>query len=233
MEANIPDHVALIPDGNRRWAKKRGLQPWLGHKEGLSSFHEVMQTAFLAGSKFATFWGASLDNLTKRTKIEVGFLVRYIRLELEKKSTLDYFIKEKIRAQVLGEWASVVADQKFHRAVDILETKTKGFKGRLATMLFGYDGQREMLAAIKTLVAKGIKHPDEEAVRQALWTRDLPPVDLVVRTGGEPHWSAGFMMWLTANSQFYFTETLWPDFKKRELLAAYSDYARRGRRFGK
>lgn len=233
MQTNIPNHVALIPDGNRRWAKARGLQPWLGHKEGLASFREVMETAFEAGSKFATFWGASLDNLTKRTKIEVKFLLQYIAVELEKQSTLDYFIKEKIRAQVVGEWASVVADKKFHQAIGNLEERTKTFKGRFATILFGYDGRREMLAAIKTLVSDGAKQLTEETIRKALWTANLPPVDLVVRTGGEPHWSAGFMMWLTANSQFYFTETLWPDFRKQQLLAAYSDFSMRGRRFGK
>jgi len=233
METNIPNHVALIPDGNRRWAKARGLQPWLEHKEGMSSFREVMETAFEAGSKFATFWGASLDNLTKRTKIEVKFLLQYIRMELEKQTTLDYFIKEKVRARVIGEWASVVSDKKFHQAINNLEEQTKIFKGRFATILFGYDGRREMLAAIEKLNSEGTKHLTEEAVREALWTGYLPPVDLVVRTGGEPHWSAGFMMWLTANSQFYFTETLWPDFRKKQLLEAYSDFANRGRRFGK
>lgn len=233
MSNKIPTHIALIPDGNRRWAKKRGLQPWLGHKEGLSSFREVMEAAFTAGSKFATFWGASLDNLTKRTKVEVGFLVRYIRMELEKQSTLDYFVKEKIRARVIGEWPSVVTDKKFRRAVWNLENKTSAFKQRIATMLFGYDGQREMLAAIKALIQQGVKSATQESLAKALWTGYLPPVDLVIRTGGEPHWSAGFMMWLTANAQFYFTETLWPDFKKQELLAAYADFAQRGRRFGR
>lgn len=233
MEKHVPRHVALIPDGNRRWAKKRGLAPWLGHKAGMSSFREVMEAVFEAGTTFATFWGASYDNLTKRTKTEVKFLLQYIRFELEKKSTLEYFLKEKVGVRIVGEWALVVADLKFKKAVENLEHRTRHFHERFATVLFGYDGKREMLAAISQTVADRPARITAEAIHKNLWTAHLPPVDLVIRTGGEPHWSAGFMMWLTANSQFYFTETLWPDFKKKQLLPAYEDFARRDRRFGK
>lgn len=233
MDKNIPDHIALIPDGNRRWARKRRLQPWLGHERGLSGFDEVVKAAFAAGSRFVTFWGASRDNLTKRSRIEVRFLLQYIRRGLAKKSTREYFVKEKINVRVLGEWDRILSDAGLRKAVRELEEQTRNFGGRFLTILFGYDGKSEMLAAIRALIKQKPSGLSYDSVRKKLWTGHLPPVDLVIRTGGEPHWSAGFMMWLCADSQFYFTETLWPDFDKKRLAEAFAEYSSRGRRFGK
>jgi undecaprenyl diphosphate synthase len=141
---------------------------------------------------------------------------------------LERCLKNKVRARVIGEWKEFVTNRKVIEIAHKLEEETKHFKGKSLNILFAYDGQREMLAAIKNT-----KNATEAELRKNLWTGELPNVDLVIRTGGEPHLSAGFMMWLTANSQFYFTEQLWPDFKNQELKKALVDYERRERRLGK
>ncbi len=229
---SIPQHVAVIPDGNRRWAKAQSLNPWDGHSEGAKRFWDIGDHAYKAGVTHITFWGASYGNLTKRNPLEIKFLIELFKNELSKPDILERLIKNEVRLQVLGEWRDLLKSESFAGIVDSLQDQTKHFEGKKLTILFGYDGQREMLAAINGLIESGLS-VTEELLRQQLWTGTLPDVDLVIRTGGEPHWSAGFMMWQTANSQFYFTETLWPDFKEAQLDAALADYSKMERRLGK
>lgn len=227
----VPKHVAIIPDGNRRWAKSRGLKPWQGHEKGLSNFWEVSETFFAEGVLQVTSWGLSLENLTKRTKLEVKFLLALIRNELEKPEFLKKLYDNKINFKVVGEWHTIVHDTNLQNAIKKLEDETAHFKKRKATILLGYDGKSEMLSAIKAM--KYENSVTEKNLQKHLWTGDLEPVDLLIRTGGEPHNSAGFMMWLTADSQYYFTEVLWPDFDAKQTHLALSDYQKRQRRFGK
>lgn len=236
---NIPNHIAIIPDGNRRWAKAHRLNPWDGHAEGAKRFWDVSEAANELGVKYLTAWAGSYDNLKKRSKIEVNFLLRLLRSELANPEVVERLIKNKTRLRVIGEWKEFV-DPKTAFIVEGLEKDTAHFTKNHLTLLFGYDGQREMLAAVSKLVGgqnkedNKLKKITEANLRASLWTADLPDVDFVIRTGGEPHWSSGFMMWHTANSQFHFTEQLWPDFKKQELKKAVAqEYDRRERRLGK
>lgn len=143
-------------------------------------------------------------------------------------------VKNKVRVRCFGRWNEILKDAALEKVIRELEEKTKNYRENSLTVLFGYDGRREMIEAIQKSKCKNqsakLSYDD---VKNALWTGDLPQVDLVIRTGGEPHWSAGFMMWLTADSQFYFTEKFWPDFGKEEFKKALADYTRRERRFGK
>ena len=120
----------------------------------------------------------------------------------------------------------------FKKLNNNFQNQTAKFRNRTLSILFGYDGKQEMIGAICRLRNTSVPI-SYDTIKRELWTADLPPVDLVIRTGGELHWSAGFMMWHTADSQFYFTEILWPDFTDKELLKAFADYAKRERRFGK
>ena len=113
----VPKHVAIIPDGNRRWAKSRGLKPWQGHEKGLSNFWEVSETFFAEGVLQVTSWGLSLENLTKRTKLEVKFLLALIRNELEKPEFLKKLYDNKINFKVVGEWNTVVHDTNLKNAI--------------------------------------------------------------------------------------------------------------------
>jgi len=233
MENKIPQHIALIPDGNRRWARAQGLAPWKGHEKGAERFFEVAEYAFDSGIPYVTLWAASIDNLTKRSKIEIRFLCSILRRELQSKRTIALFMDNKIRVRFIGQWKKLVNDSKLISVIEQRQEDTKNFTGKNLTILFGYDGKREMMEAIKKIQQSPEASVDYTSVKEHLWTSVLPPVDLVVRAGGEPHWSGGFMMWHTTDSQFYFTEKLWPDFDTQELQKALDDYASRERRFGK
>ncbi|HEX3095583.1 MAG TPA: polyprenyl diphosphate synthase [Patescibacteria group bacterium] len=228
---SVPNHIAIIPDGNRRWAKAHRFNPWQGHEEGSKRFWEISEATGKEGVKYLTIWAGSYDNLKKRSKVEVNFLFKLLRRELKNPKLLKQIFDNELRFKVLGEWREFM-DKETILAVEDLEKQTSKHTKSYLTLLFGYDGQREMLSAINNLVGKG-KKVTEESLRKSLWTAELPEVDLVIRTGGEPHWSAGFMMWHTANSQFYFTEQLWPEFKKSELKKALKDFEIRERRLGK
>ena len=219
---SFPNHIAIIPDGNRRWAKKRHLLPWHGHKHGAERFREIATYALKANIPYLTFWAASEDNLTKRNKAEVKFLTLLLKNFLKKELENKTFIKNKIRIRIIGRWRELLKDKNLENLIKELEKATSEGRKNL-TILFGYDGRQEMLSAIKK---GGINF------EKYLLTADLPPVDFVIRTGGEPHWSAGFMMWRTADSQFYFTKTLWPDFNKNHFKKSLADFSKRARRFG-
>ena len=225
------NHLAIIPDGNRRWAKKHSLEPWLGHQQGIASLQELLKTALENDIHYITFWGASVDNLVKRSKQEIIFLLKVIEKSLSKPDLHDFLHKYKIRVTFLGEWKTFVKDEHLKKAFEYLEQQTASYTKNFLTILFAYDGKREMLQAINK-ASRGDSPLGDEDLRKQLSTGYLPDVDLVIRTGGQPHWSAGFMMWLAANSQFYFTETLWPDFGPEDLRKAFEDYATRERKMG-
>lgn len=228
----LPNHVAIIPDGNRRWAKANRLLPWQGHEEGTKRFWDVADAALELGVKHLTFWSGSYSNLSKRSSKEVQVLFRLMEKELKDSEIIKRFTKNEVKGQVFGEWENFSPHGGLTELVGTLETKTKAFTKHVFTVLFGYDGQREMIAAINKLRSKS-DEVTAESLKDSLWTGGLPDVDLVIRTGGEPHWSAGFMMWHTANSQFVFDETLWPDFTSDRFKAAIEEFSERGRRLGK
>lgn len=231
-DQTTPRHVAIIPDGNRRWAKAQGLDPWKGHEEGVKRFEEICEEGLETGVEYLTFWAASEDNLTGRSKVEVSALVWLLEKGLADKTALDRFERHGVRVRVLGRWRELINKPSLANAIDHVQSITSENEKANVTILLGYDGQSEMIAALNhlSLTKQAI---DAATLRAALWTADLPPVDLVVRTGGEPHWSAGFMMWHVANSQLYFTDKLWPEFTADELHKALDDYKGRQRRFGK
>ncbi len=228
----IPKHVAIIPDGNRRWARSHKLIAWKGHEMGVKNAEEVMRSAFDKGVVYFTFWAASLSNLLKRSKSEVAVLVRLLKSYVKKFLDSGELIEKQIHFQIVGQGLQIIRDKKLDELVKKLENQTKNFSKHFVTILFGYDGQEEMLEAISKVKSQKSKVTDKN-VRAALTTGFLPDVDLAIRTGGEPHWSAGFLMWLTANSQFYFTNKFWPEFSQKELEKAFIDYSRRERRMGK
>ncbi|MBU6231918.1 MAG: di-trans,poly-cis-decaprenylcistransferase [Patescibacteria group bacterium] len=222
-------HLAIMQDGNRRWASAHGMKLWEGHKYGVSNFTRIAHSAFDKGIPFVTFWALSVDNIKKRTPEELSNLFSYIKSELSKSEFVDDLLRRDIRLRVVGKWRDFIDDSELKRTITELENTTIGCRRFHLTVLFAYDGKMEMLEAIRNI------HGPISAItlKESLWTSFLPPVDLVIRTGGEPHWSAGFMMWLTADSQLYFTETKWPDFNEKELGKAVEDYNSRGRRYGK
>ncbi|PIS35873.1 MAG: di-trans,poly-cis-decaprenylcistransferase [Parcubacteria group bacterium CG08_land_8_20_14_0_20_38_56] len=229
-----PKHIAIIPDGNRRWAKKRWLLPWQGHLAGIKSLKKILKTALELKIPYFTFWAGSCENLTRRSKIEINFLFKLYEkyfLKIAKDRTIH---ENQIKLNIFGRWKELVPP-KTKETIEKAINLTKNYNKYYLTILVAYNGTDEMLGAVKNIVELSkTKAPDitPDLIKENLWTGDLPPVDLLIRTGGEPHNSTGFMMWLTCDSQFYFTETLWPDFSEKEFKEAIEEYQKKERRFG-
>jgi len=234
----LPNHVAIVPDGNRRWARARGLADWQGHWSGAEKTREQVQAAFDLGIYCLSWWGGSWSNLTERSKIEINSLFRIYNkyfCELIKKKEI---YQHQVKVNVIGRWKEILPAKAKEAAIK-LEEATKGHNQRLLNFFIAYDGRDEMISAVKSLAREARRNKSlkitREVLKAHLWTAELPPVDLLIRTGSsaDPHNSAGFMMWLTANSQLYFSKGYYPDFGKKEFLAAIKEYQNRERRLGK
>jgi undecaprenyl diphosphate synthase len=239
---NLPEHIVIIPDGNRRWARKKGLAVFYGHEKGAEGTKAVLQTALDLKIPHITLWGSSVDNITKRSKSEVKFLMAVFEKYFKKLLGGDEIYKNQVKVEILGRWRELFPAGVKKPMEEVIK-KTAHYSRYHLTFLMGYSGIDEMTSAIQRIAnisaeggsASGEKNfkIDGKIIKDNLWTRDLPAVDLVIRTGGEPHWSAGLMMWDVANAQLYFTKTLWPDFSKIEFRKAVLSYAKTERRLGK
>jgi undecaprenyl diphosphate synthase len=221
-------HVAIIPDGNRRWARARGKMPWMGHAEGAKAYEKILKSALDQNVGCMSFWGMSVGNIEKRPPREVKFLLETfskILLRALKNSDLK---KYDVRVSILGEWRERFPKKLVALGEKIIE-ETKTHKTRVVNLFFCYDGKSEMVRAFKKAIAS---KKDFVSPKEYLWTRDLPPVDLVIRTGGDPHLSSGFMMWDIADAQFCFSDKLWPDYTPADFEAAIADFKKRERRLG-
>ena len=233
---NIPNHVAIIPDGNRRWARKRGLLPWVGHLEGAKTLEKILEKALELKIPYFTFWGGSWDNLTKRSKTEVKFLFKVYADYFKKALKNKKIHQNKVKVNAIGRWKEILPKET-QKAIEKTIEVTKNYKNYFLTFLLAYDGTDEMLNCIQKITEISQDKPikiTKELIKENLWTKDLPPVDLIIRTGceGDPHLSAGFMMWDTTYSQLYFTKTLFPAFTPKEFEKIIEDYSKRERRLG-
>ena len=237
MKSMLLNHVAIIPDGNRRWAREKGVPLNEGHRIGAKTTQKIFEKALELKIPYLTFWAASYDNLIKRSQEEVNFLITLINAEFQRLIKDARIHENEVRIRILGRFQEVLPEKTL-RIIEKLMKKTEDYKIFSLTFLLAYNGTDEMLEAIKR-IAKEVKISTikitEELIKSFLWTRDLPPVDLVIRTGcqGDPHNSAGFMMWHTAYSQYYFTKTLYPDFTSEEFEKAVNNFLKRERRTGK
>jgi undecaprenyl diphosphate synthase len=228
------EHVALIPDGNRRWARKKGFFPWQGHIEGAKTLEKILEKAWELKIPYFTFWGSSLDNILKRSPKEVKTLFSLYEKYFKKLLREKRISEEKVKISVFGKWKKLFPE-KLKKIISQVVLRTKKHNQYFLTFLLAYNGTDEMLEAIKKISKKKIKKITEKVLLENLWTGFLPPVDLIIRTGCEkdPHNSAGFMMWQTAYSQFYFAETYFPDFSPKEFERAIKEFERRERRLGR
>lgn len=224
-------HIALIPDGNRRWAKKHNLPGFMGHREGAKSAEKIYEKAFDLKIPYVSFWGCSISNLTERDPAEVKFLLELFEQHFKKFAKSEKVHENKVNITAIGKWRDYFTPS-CSAAVDEMVEATKDYNNLHLNFLLGYSGTEEMLSAIKKLKDSG-KEINGKNLKDSLYTSGLPPVDLVIRTGGEPHISTGFMMWDTAEAGLYFTETLWPDFSPEEFQKAIDTVAKTEKRRGK
>ncbi|MFH1657036.1 MAG: polyprenyl diphosphate synthase [bacterium] len=236
-EKTAISHVAIIPDGNRRWAKERGFLPWIGHQAGIKAFEKILEQWAETKIPYLTFWGGSFDNLTKRPKKEIEFLFKAYDTHFRRLLKDQRIYDDKVKINAYGLWKEILPAET-QEVINKCIEKTKDHNQFFLTFLLAYDGVNEMIAGCQKIANLSRNREitvDEKLIKESLWTKDLPSVDLVIRTGCErdPHLSAGFMMWHTAYSQLYFTEVSFPDFSVEEFKKSIGDYSIRERRFGK
>ena len=230
--ANIPRHVAIIMDGNGRWAKKRGLPRIEGHRRGVEAVRTATYAARDLGVKMLTLYAFSAENWN-RPKDEVGALMGLLELYLKKE--FETFVRDKVRLRTIGRTEGLPAG--VQRQLSATIEKTKGFTDYTLVLALNYGSRTELVDAALAYGAaleKGREKPGElswEAFAKYLYTADMPDPDLVIRTSGETRVS-NFLLMQAAYAEFFFTPVLWPDFTKDNLKAALDDYARRERRYG-
>ncbi len=234
---NIPKHIAIIPDGNRRWAKKRGLNPWDGHYEGAQRFEELVNMAFDSGVESLSFWGSSVDNLTKRPLKEKIALLDIYEKYFQKLISDSRIFKNNIRINVIGKWREQFPS-KLKKLLEEGIEKTKKHTELNLNFLLAYNGDDDIIEAVKNIIKKDDIDKDKinsRLIANNLMSQIIPTIDLVIRTGVEndPHNSAGFLMWQTQNSQLYFTDLQFPEFTAQEFKIALKDFSNRTRRLGK
>ncbi|PLV56375.1 isoprenyl transferase [Thermotoga sp. SG1] len=226
----IPQHVAIIMDGNGRWAKKRGLPRIKGHERGARVLHNTVKWSLELGIKYLTAYSFSTENW-KRPKEEVEFLMDLFVQMIDRE--MDLLRREKVRVRILGRKEGL--PEGVLRKWNEVEEKTASFDRMTLVIAFNYGGRREILDAIERIlsdVEKGKRIVlNEETFRDYLYLPDVPDPDLIIRTSGELRLS-NFLIWQSAYSELYFTRKLWPDFTKRDFLRAIESYSRRERRFG-
>ena len=231
-ELKIPNHVAIILDGNGRWAKSKGMPRNYGHIQGSKNVETICEAAHDIGIKYLTVYAFSTENWN-RPQEEVDALMKLLRQYL--KTCLRTAKKNNMRVRVIGERSRL--DQDLQEAINTLEDASKDYDGLNFTVALNYGSQDEMLRAMNRIsedVLSGRKSLPitKETFEEYLDTYDLPDPDLLIRTSGEQRLS-NFLLWQLAYAEFYFADVHWPDFSKEELLKAVEGYSLRDRRYGK
>ncbi|MDR1688547.1 MAG: isoprenyl transferase [Clostridiales bacterium] len=228
----MPEHIAIIMDGNRRWAKKRLLSVAAGHKAGAQTLRKLVEAADLRGLKYLTVYAFSTENWT-RDKAEVKNLMNLIRAFV--KEYIEDTDKNNIRMRVIGDISQFEAD--IREKIAFLEESTKAKTGLTVILALNYGGRDEIsrvCLAVCNDVLKGIINKsdiNEETLKKYMDTKDFPDPELIIRTAGEKRLS-NFLLWQSAYSEFYFDDALWPDYNIQKLEEAVRDFNKRGRRFG-
>ena len=232
LSGDVPTHVAIIMDGNGRWARERGLPRHLGHREGMKSVREVVEGAIDAGVEILTLFAFSTENW-RRPAQEVSALMGLLQIYARKER--DELRRQGVEVHVLGDLERI--DEATRDAVGTIVDGTRGGKNLRLNLMISYGGREELVRAARMLserVRRGELSPDDidhEQMEDALFTRGLPSPDLLIRTSGEYRIS-NFMLWQLAYTELHITPVFWPDFDRDDLFGALLDYQRRERRFG-
>ena len=224
----LPTHVAIIMDGNGRWAKLQNKPRSMGHYAGLTKAKEIVGAAAELGIKYITLYIFSTENW-KRTSDEVGYLMNLIRSHLQ--SEFDFYKKNGIRLLHIGDISGLPED--IQDDLKNAMSETASFTGTTLVMAINYGGRDEILRGVRKLVSEGVSSDkiDEQSLARSFDVPDLPDADLVIRTGGELRLS-NFLLWHASYAELLFTDTLWPDYNKEEFYKDIEKFQNRDRRFG-
>ena len=232
LPTSVPRHIAIILDGNGRWARQRGLARIFGHEEGSRAVRQSVEGCGELGVEFLTLYAFSTENW-QRPRAEVAALMTLLQKFL--KDTTPELVERNVRLQAIGRLEELPAGCKRQLQTSI-ET-TAGSTGLTLILALSYSGRTEMIDAVKSIlhaVERGQLDPEKispETFSEHLYTRSYPDPDLLIRTSGEMRLS-NFLLWQLSYTEIYFTRTLWPDFRKEDLFEAVQDYANRQRRYG-
>ncbi|MCX8014410.1 MAG: isoprenyl transferase [candidate division WOR-3 bacterium] len=229
LPKNIPQHIAIIMDGNGRWAKKRGLPRFYGHKKGVDAVRKIVRACGEIGVKYLTLYVFSTENW-QRPKDEINQLMGLLeRLLIKEEKELN---KNNVKVKAIGQLDRLPI--RVQENLNYLINKTKDNTGLNLILAISYGGPSEIIDAIKKLFKEkqNALELSVESFRQYLYAPEVPDPDLLIRTAGEKRIS-NYLLWQSAYTELYFTEVLWPDFNKKELIKAIQDYAQRKRRFGR
>lgn len=228
----IPKHLAIIMDGNGRWAKKRGELRINGHKEGMLVLKRTVESCKNMGVDYLTVYAFSTENW-KRPKIEVAFLLKLLKYYI--KSELDYLKENKVALRFIGTRQGL--DKKIVSMMEMIEKETASGTEMVFSIAFNYGGRMEITDSFKEiakLIQFGkiqIEDINEDLIANSLYTKNIPDPELIIRTSGEFRIS-NFLLWQSAYSEYFISDLLWPDFNEEELLKAFKVYSSRNRRFG-
>ena len=232
-EENLPQHIAIIMDGNGRWAKKQGMLRAFGHENGAKSVKVTVETCARLGVKNLTLYAFSTENWN-RPKLEIDTLMKLLVSSLRKE--LKSLIDNNIRLNTIGNTDKL--PKSIQKELAEVMTRTKDNSRMTLTVALSYGSREELTSAIKQISSKvknniiSIDAIDEAIINEHLYTQNLPDVDLLIRTSGE-HRISNFLLWQIAYAELYFTDVLWPDFTEEHLYEAIISYQKRERRFGK
>ena len=229
----LPKHLAIIMDGNGRWAKQQGLLRALGHESGTKSVKVIIEASAKLGIEFLTLYAFSTENWN-RPKLEVETLMRVLINSLKKELTT--LQKNNIKLTAIGNLEQLPKSAQ-KELLDVID-KTKDNTQMTLTLALSYGSREELVNAVRNICSKvknniiSIDSIDDSIINEHLYTQNLPDVDLLIRTSGE-HRISNFLLWKIAYAELYFTDILWPDFKEQDLYEAIVSYQKRERRFGK
>lgn len=226
-DKTVPVHVGIIMDGNGRWAQKRNLPRTAGHKEGLETAKRIISCAVEAGVKYVTLYTFSTENW-KRTEEEVGFLMGLITRHL--RAEYKFYKEHGIRIRHIGDTSRL--PQAVQKEMMAAESETADFNRMTVVLAVNYGGRDELIRAMKKLSLKlANEEISEQDISAVFDVPELPDADIIIRTGGEKRLS-NFLLWHSAYSELFFSDTLWPDFNNEEFLSILKDFNNRDRRFG-
>ncbi len=234
-EGTTPEHIAIIMDGNGRWARGRGMPRVAGHKEGVTAVFKIVKAAVHSGVKVLTLYAFSTENW-KRPMSEVNFILKLPKQFLH--LYLPDLISNNVRIKVIGDMRELPAST--HETLQYAMDRTRDNDGLQLNIALNYGSRNEIMHAMKTMVkdlhnkklsVEELNALDEQQLSTYMYTADMKDPDLLIRTGGEKRLS-NFLLWQLAYTEFWFTDVLWPDFSEKEFSAALEEYRQRKRRYG-
>jgi tritrans,polycis-undecaprenyl-diphosphate synthase [geranylgeranyl-diphosphate specific] len=238
ISVDIPEHIGIIMDGNRRFARELLKKPWEGHKWGLEKSRQVLQWACEAGIKYVTAYTLSIENLTTRPKKELKYILKFLEQEADNIVSNRNHVVHKFNVKVRFIGRTQLLPDALQEKLAAAEQTTSKYKKHVLNVALAYGGQQEITDAVKQILIKGLKgiirpaDVNETIIRHHLYTNGQPFPDLILRTGGEQRLS-NFLPFQSVYSELMFTDVKWPELSRKDFCAALKEFSRRTRKFGK